>query len=61
MIDYLCFICFCNVNGIGFGFILLGIFVESLCFVKGVFLGIFVKILLELFINFVFLFYGEVL
>lgn len=60
-IDHLRFTCSCNANGIGFGFILLGTSVESLCFVKGVLLGTSVKISLESSTNLVLLFYGEVL
>lgn len=60
-IDHLRFTWSCNANAIGFGFILLGTCVESLCFVKGVLLGTSVKISLESSTNLFLLFYGEVL
>lgn len=60
-IDHLRFSWYCNPNEIGFGFILLGTCVESLCFVKGVLLGTSVKISLESSTYIFLLFYGEVL
>lgn len=60
-IDHLRVTCSCNANEIGFGFIMLGTSVESLCFVKGVLLGTYVKISLESSTNLFLLFYGEIL